>query len=167
MASKPIPVAIGLGSNLGNRALNLNAAIYHLAQEALQNVNCSSFYNYDPVDCPPNSPRFLNAALTATTQYPAIYLLKVCKKIEKIMGRTQNYGYHENRIIDIDILTFGDLSITTESLTIPHPELTHREFVLRPLSEIAPNWTIKPHGKTITAHLYNLIDQKAISWDDK
>ena len=156
VVTTPIPVALALGSNLGNRAQNLEKAIEHLTHDIVQNLVTSSFYYFAPVDCPPKSPIFLNAALTGTTRYSAFDLLKRCQNIERELGRPAVHGYHENRTIDIDILIYGDMSLTSDRLTIPHPELTRREFVLKPLSEIAPTWPVGAEGKPVKAHLHNL-----------
>ena len=156
MVSKPTSVALSLGSNLGDKEQNLRDAVEYLSKELLQDVDVSSFYRFGPVDCVPHTPTFLNAVVKGKTWYHANDLLTACQEIEVRMGRPRLHGYHESRIIDIDILLFGDLQLNTNTLKIPHPEMTQREFVLKPLSEIAPNWIIKPGNKPVRDYLRRL-----------
>ena len=127
-------VYLSLGSNLGNRWANLEDAISKLGQ--LGNViSVSSFYETEPVEVT-SQPWFLNCAVKLDTEKMPKQLLKGILDLEREMGRkrTQNKG---PRAIDIDILLFGNSIVETESLTIPHPALHERRFVLEPLAEIA------------------------------
>jgi len=131
----PTRVYLSLGSNLGDRAANLRHAIAELErQESIAAV--SSFYETEPVELT-SQPWFLNCAVAVDTKSNPDELLQYLLTIEKHMGRerTQPKG---PRIIDIDILLFGNAVVKLPGLTIPHPALHHRRFVLAPLAEIAP-----------------------------
>ena len=129
-------VYLSLGSNVGDRAANLNSAIEQL--QALGKIEeVSSFYETEPVEVE-NQPWFLNCAVKLDTEKMPKQLLAGILDVEQEMGRrrTQKKG---PRAIDIDILLFGNSIIDTKGLTIPHPALHERRFVLEPLAEIAPD----------------------------
>jgi len=128
-------VYLSLGSNLGDRAANLNHAIALLAQLG-EVVAVSSFYETEPVEVSAQ-PWFLNCAVKLDTERMPKQLLAGILEIEQDMGRrrTQKNG---PRTIDLDILLFGNSIIETQGLTVPHPAMHERRFVLEPLSEIAP-----------------------------
>ena len=129
-------VYISLGSNVGDRAANLNSAIEQL--QALGKIEkVSSFYETEPVEVE-NQPWFLNCAVKLDTEKMPKQLLAGILDVEQEMGRrrTQKKG---PRAIDIDILLFGNSIIDTKGLTIPHPAMHERRFVLEPLAEIAPD----------------------------
>ena len=127
-------VYLSLGSNLGDRAANLNTAITRLAALG-EVVGVSSFYETEPVGVTAQ-PWFLNCAVKLDTEKMPRQLLAGVLDIEQGMGRrrTQNKG---PRSIDIDILLFGTSIVEIKGLTIPHPALHERRFVLEPLAEIA------------------------------
>ena len=126
---------LSLGSNVGDRAANLNAAIARLGELGAV-VAVSSFYETEPVELAAQ-PWFLNCAVTLDTEKMPKQLLAGILDIEQGMGRrrVQTKG---PRSIDIDILLFGSSVVDTKGLTIPHPALHERRFVLEPLAEIAP-----------------------------
>lgn len=128
-------VYLSLGSNLGNRSANLENAISRLSQLG-KVVAVSSFYETEPVEVT-TQPWFQNCAVKLDTEKMPKQLLKGVLDLEREMGRrrTQNKG---PRNIDIDILLFGKSIVETKGLTIPHPALHERRFVLEPLAEIAP-----------------------------
>jgi len=128
-------VYLSLGSNVGDRAANLNAAIERLRTLA-EVVAVSSFYETQPVEFT-DQPWFLNCALKLGTEKMPRQLLAGILDVEQQMGRrrTQKKG---PRTIDIDILLFGSSVIDTKGLTVPHPAMHDRRFVLEPLAEIAP-----------------------------
>jgi 2-amino-4-hydroxy-6-hydroxymethyldihydropteridine diphosphokinase len=136
---------LGLGSNLGERRDNLERALTFLSQR-LRLEKVSSIYDSEPVGNI-NQPRFLNLACQMTTTLPPAGLLALAKGIEAKMGRTGGSG--APRIIDIDILFYGNQVITTPELVIPHPRLPERAFVLVPLVEIAPELVHPVNGKTV------------------
>jgi 2-amino-4-hydroxy-6-hydroxymethyldihydropteridine diphosphokinase len=128
-------VYLSLGSNLGDRAANLRTGLEKLAEFGTV-VAVSSFYETEPVELAAQ-PWFLNCAAKLDTEKMPRQLIAGILSIEKSMGRqrTQKNG---PRIIDIDILLFGASTIDISSLTVPHPRLHERRFVLEPLVEIAP-----------------------------
>jgi 2-amino-4-hydroxy-6-hydroxymethyldihydropteridine diphosphokinase len=128
-------VYLSLGSNLGDREANLKLAIQRLSVVGPV-IAVSSFYETEPVEFT-DQPWFLNCAVALETGKTPRQLLKALLGVEQAMGRrrTQDKG---PRNIDIDILLFGDSVVDTKGLTIPHPALHERRFVLEPLAEIAP-----------------------------
>lgn len=128
---------LGLGSNLGDRFRNISEAIRRLAgREDIVVKDASSVYETEPVG-DPSQPKYLNAAIRVETKLEAKKLLKVCLAVEREMGRVRHERW-ESRIIDIDLLFYGSEVLSTRELTLPHPLLHEREFVLRPLADIAP-----------------------------
>ncbi|MBR4160324.1 MAG: 2-amino-4-hydroxy-6-hydroxymethyldihydropteridine diphosphokinase [Bacteroidaceae bacterium] len=133
---------LGLGSNLGNREANIRRALA-LIDERLGSVyRVSSLVETEPVDfCSPH--RFLNAVCLVHTMMSPEACLRETQKIERDLGRTQKSTLvdgelcHYDRIIDIDLLTYDDLHVTTPELTLPHPRMKERDFVMRPLEEIS------------------------------
>lgn len=129
-------VYLSLGSNLGDRAANLQTAIAQL--DSLGKVEAvSSFYETEPVELTAQ-PWFLNCALKLDTEKMPRQLIAGILALERRMGR-QRKQKNGPRIIDIDILLFGSSIIDLPSLTVPHPKMHERRFVLEPLAEIAPD----------------------------
>ena len=130
-------VFLSLGSNIGDRAANLNAAIEALPSAGVQVRKASAFYETEPVDYLQQD-WFLNCVVKGETQLPAGTLLPKLREIEMRMGSKKAIAKGP-RILDIDILLYGDETIATPELQVPHPRMTQRRFVLVPLAEIAPN----------------------------
>lgn len=130
-------VFLGLGSNLGDREANLRRAVELLPTYGVTVVEQSPVYDTAPVDTPPGSGRFLNAVCRVETSLPPQGLLRAIKGLESALGRLSG-PRNAPRSIDIDILLYGDEVIDTPELTVPHPRFATRAFVLRPLSDIAP-----------------------------
>jgi 2-amino-4-hydroxy-6-hydroxymethyldihydropteridine diphosphokinase len=126
---------LSLGSNLGNREDNLDMALKLLSQR-MRMGKVSSIYDTEPIGNTAQ-PRFLNLACEVFTHLSPEGLLALAKGIEGKMGRRGKSG--QPRTIDIDILLYGDKVIETPDLTIPHPGMVERSFVLVPLAEIAPD----------------------------
>jgi 2-amino-4-hydroxy-6-hydroxymethyldihydropteridine diphosphokinase len=135
-AMPPSIVHLALGSNLGDRAANLREAARRLG-EAVRVVKVSSFHETEPVGGPPGQPRFLNAALEIETAFTPIRLLECTHGIEAAMGRKPGPRWGP-RLIDVDILLFESTVMESAELTLPHPRMHERRFVLAPLAEIAP-----------------------------
>lgn len=144
--------AIALGSNLdsslGSREANLREAVRRVG--ALGEVRAvSSFYDTEPVGYM-NQPRFLNGALLLATDLPPENLMRELLAIERAMGRDRTNAKSKGpRIIDLDLLLYEDAVIETDDLTLPHPAMHEREFVLRPLAEIAPQLRHPVLGVTV------------------
>jgi endonuclease III/2-amino-4-hydroxy-6-hydroxymethyldihydropteridine diphosphokinase len=147
----PTCVALGLGANLGDPAATFRRAIAELRNAGLTDVRVSGLYRTDPVDCPPGTPAFTNAALTGGWHGTVRELLNVCKGIEVQMGRPARHGRNQSRTLDLDILMFGNERRQDADLTLPHPQLDDRLFVLAPLAEIAPDWRIPPPHRVAAA----------------
>mgnify|MGYP002573325078 FL=1 len=130
---------LALGTNIGNKRRNMITAAALLAERVGDVLALSGFYETEPWGFQSEN-TFLNAALQLDTSLTPLELLKATQEIEIEMGRTQksNGAYHD-RIIDIDILLYEDLVLQTPELTLPHPLMHERLFVMEPLAEIAPN----------------------------
>lgn len=132
---KKVEIYLGLGSNLGDRMGNLTSAVQHLSRKiAIKKL--SSVYETAPMYVK-DQPLFLNAVLSATTVLDPPELLHFIKSVEAKLGRQPSYR-NAPRLIDIDILFYSNQVIVTPELTIPHPRIAERAFVLVPLVEIAP-----------------------------
>ena len=153
--NEPVRVYLSLGSNLGNRQENLDRALKLLA-ERMRLGKVSSIYDTEAVG-PVTQPRFLNLAAEAFTHLKPEGLLALVKGIEQKMGRYSKTG--QPRIIDIDIIFYGDQTVNTEDLTIPHPEMEKRSFVLIPLAEIAPE-AVHPVLKKTVRELNKAVKEK-------
>ncbi len=130
-----VTVYLALGSNLGDRVGNLRSAVGHLSQK-LTVKQVSSVYETEPVYFK-EQPLYLNAALSAMTKLDPFQLLRFVKSVETGLGRQPGFR-NAPRTIDIDILFYGDRIIESPGLTVPHPGIAERAFVLAPLAEIAP-----------------------------
>ena len=129
-------VYIGIGSNLGNRQKNCCRAIELLEKKGIVVKKISSVYDTEPWGVT-DQPRFINIAIEVETKLEPYHLLRALKDIEKEIGRGETFKWGP-RIIDMDILLFDDLFLQDNSLQIPHPLMHKRDFVLKPLCEIAP-----------------------------
>ncbi len=130
---------LGLGTNLGNKDENLNGAVEYIRERVGRIDSLSAFYVTEPWGFKSEN-SFLNAVCSVATDISPIELLYITKEIEKEMGRNKKSvdKIYSDRIIDIDILLYDDLIMQSEELTIPHPIMTERDFVMIPLAEIAP-----------------------------
>lgn len=129
-------VFLGLGSNMGDRKANILTALDLCFAQGMRMIKTSRLIETDPVGGPLQR-KFFNAAACVETDLPPHDLLAFCKRIEKDMGRTSD-GKNTPRPIDIDILLYNNDRIVTPTLTIPHPRMWERDFVMRPLREIVP-----------------------------
>ena len=143
---------LGLGSNVGERAAHLGAAIELLGEHGVEVEAVSSVYETEPVGEILDQPDFLNAAIRIRTELEPEELLDVCKAIEVERGRMLGGSRHGPRPLDIDLLLVGDLELRTERLTLPHPQLTTRRFVLEPLLELDPELAL-PDGTRLAEAL--------------
>jgi 2-amino-4-hydroxy-6-hydroxymethyldihydropteridine diphosphokinase len=139
-------IALGLGSNVGDRKDYINRAIEALSKE-ISSIKVSGIYKTKAWG-DENQADFLNACMIAETDKSPEDLLDIIKQIESDLGRTKTHHWGP-REIDIDILLYDDKKLSSQRLTIPHPQLADRAFVLVPLAKIAPD-LIEPNlGKTI------------------
>lgn len=143
---------IGIGSNVGDRMLFVRRAVEELADSSGVTVDAvSSLYETDPVGGPPQR-SFVNLVTRVITDLDARSLLELCKSIERKLGREPDEIRWGPRIIDLDVLTFGDDKISEPDLEIPHPRMRERNFVLVPLLEIDPDAT-DPWGERYSLSL--------------
>jgi len=131
-----ITIYLALGSNIGDRETNLRQAIGLIGESGIRITEISSFYETEPVDYLDQA-WFLNAVLEAHTALPATQLLATLRNIESAMGSKKAFAKGP-RLIDLDILLYGNDIIASPDLQVPHPRMLHRNFVLVPLAEIAP-----------------------------
>lgn len=151
---------IALGSNLGDRAGNLLAALNGLKKIAAsdQPVLAAPLYETAPVGCPDDSPAFLNTVVEIDWVGEPLDLLAQTRALESRLGRTPNPVRNAPRIIDIDILYCGDATVDHPDLILPHPRMTERLFVLMPLSEIRPDSIFS--GIPITSVIRDLVSDE-------
>lgn len=133
-------VYLGLGANLGDKEANLKAAVEEINKRVGEVTSLSAFYITEPWGFVSES-SFLNAVCCVSTSLSPFELLTVTQDIERMIGRLKKSvnGIYSDRLIDIDILLYDDLQLTTPELTIPHPLMLERTFVMTPLAEIAPD----------------------------
>jgi 2-amino-4-hydroxy-6-hydroxymethyldihydropteridine diphosphokinase len=146
-------VFLALGSNLGDRESNLMKVLRILgSMEGFELINVSPIYISEPVEMDQATPSFLNMVVKGQFCYTPLELLNNLEEIERKLGRTNKGGY-QPRPIDIDILLFGDEIIKSERLTVPHPKMNKRVFVLTPLLQVAPDLTHPVSGKRFDHYL--------------
>jgi len=146
---------LGLGSNVGDRRTNLQATVESLWTHDVVVLASSSVYETEPVGEILDQADFLNGAIRIRTSLEPEALLDVCKEIEAEHGRAFGGPRHGPRPIDIDLLLLGELEMSTDRLTLPHPEVTSRRFVLLPLLELDPDLRL-PDGTELRAALDGL-----------
>ncbi len=127
---------LGLGSNVGDRRAQLQAAVDALPAHGVRPLRSSSTYDTDPVGEVLDQPSFLNAALEVETDHGPEGLLDACKTVERELGRVPGGVRHGPRPIDVDVLLLGGLEHRSERLRLPHPQVLSRRFVLVPLLEL-------------------------------
>ncbi len=141
---------IGLGSNLGDRLQNIIDALVCLAQDpCIQVLAKSAFYESAPFatqgDPPADGPNYVNAAAKISTAYSPFDLMRILLDIEHIFSRTRSYK-NAPRTLDLDLLCYEDVVLNTPELTLPHPRIIERNFVVQPLLCLEPNMVLAPWG---------------------
>jgi 2-amino-4-hydroxy-6-hydroxymethyldihydropteridine diphosphokinase len=144
-----------LGSNVGDRESHLRAAVELLRERGIEVEAVSSTYETEPVGEVLDQPDFLNAAIRIRTELEPEELLDLCKQIEAERGRVLDAPHHSPRPLDVDVLLLGEIELRTDRLTLPHPEVTSRRFVLAPLLELDPDLTL-PDGTRLAEALAGL-----------
>ena len=152
---------LGLGSNVGDREEHLRAAVRLLREHGVEVEAVSSLYETEPTGEILDQPDFLNAAARIRTELEPEPLLDLCKAIEVEQGRMFGGPRHGPRPLDVDLLLLGDLTLETERLTLPHPEVTSRRFVLVPLLELDPELAL-PDGTRLADALAALPEGEVV-----
>jgi len=140
---------LGVGSNVGDRRAELQAAVDALAGEGIRPLASSSTYDTDPVGEVFEQPSFLNACVRVETELGPLELLDAVKRLERELGRSSGGERHGPRAIDIDVLLLGDLELADERMTLPHEQLLNRRFVLIPALELDFD-TAVPDGRRLS-----------------
>jgi 2-amino-4-hydroxy-6-hydroxymethyldihydropteridine diphosphokinase len=155
---------LGLGSNVGDRRVNLQATVESLWAHDVVVLVSSSVYETEPVGEVLEQRPFYNACLRIETSLKPERLLDACKAVERAFGRAQagedGYVRHGPRAIDVDVLLLGEMTYASDRLTLPHREVTTRRFVLVPLLELAPELEVPGRGRAADA--LELIDGQEI-----
>ena len=148
-----LPVGIALGSNLGDRAAEIEAGFAFLRTLAADGrVDRSTLFETAPVDCPPGSPAFLNAVAEIQVdpaELPPEELLQSPAGVRREEGARPQHVRNSARPLDLDILYYGDRIVRTPGLAIPHPRLTERRFVLEPLARLRPDLVLPGQGRSV------------------
>jgi 2-amino-4-hydroxy-6-hydroxymethyldihydropteridine diphosphokinase len=154
---------LGLGSNLGDRRAQLQAAVDALAGAGVVPTACSSTYDTDPVGEVPEQPSFLNACVLVQTALEPLELLGEVKRLERELGRREDGLRHGPRAIDIDILLLGELELADERMRLPHEQLLSRRFVLIPALEL--DFSLRaPSGERLSEALAALAVDEGVRW---
>jgi 2-amino-4-hydroxy-6-hydroxymethyldihydropteridine diphosphokinase len=155
---------LGLGSNVGERRAQLQAAVDALGGAGVEVLASSSVYDTDPVGELLDQPSFLNACLRVRTALQPLDLLDAVKAIERELGRAAGGPRHGPRAIDIDILLLGDLRLQEQRMTLPHAQVLTRRFVLIPLLELDFELRV-PNGEALAEALAALAPWEGVRWD--
>jgi 2-amino-4-hydroxy-6-hydroxymethyldihydropteridine diphosphokinase len=149
---------IALGSNLGDRLMNLSAARREIAKlpDTEPPILASAAYETEPVDCEPDAPAFLNAVVEVGYRGEAADLLTELRAIETKLGRPAEHARNVSRVVDLDLLYFGMLRATEPRLQLPHPRMHKRRFVLEPLAEIRADLVLPGQTATVAELLRTL-----------
>jgi 2-amino-4-hydroxy-6-hydroxymethyldihydropteridine diphosphokinase len=149
---------VAVGSNLGERLANLRNARKDIAAVSgvLPPMRSSAIYETEPVGCEKGAGKFFNAAIEFGFAGEAEDLLRSLAAIEKLLGRSGTHARNVSRTIDLDLLYFGELEVETAELQLPHPRITEREFVLRPLADIRPDLVLPRQTESVGALLLQL-----------
>ena len=160
MPAEIVTAHLSAGSNLGKRQTNLNQAISALGEGGAIPKRISSIFETEPLGFP-DQPWFLNIAIEVETSLSPRALLELCRKTEDALGRVRTFQ-NAPRILDLDILLYGDLILDEPGLTIPHPRMANRRFVLEPLMQIAPEVRHPVEKKTVRSLLETCPDSSKV-----
>ncbi|MHB8234476.1 MAG: 2-amino-4-hydroxy-6-hydroxymethyldihydropteridine diphosphokinase [Solirubrobacteraceae bacterium] len=153
---------LGLGSNVGERRMQLQAAVEAMPDAGIMPLACSSTYDTDPVGEVLDQPSFLNACVSVETALEPLELLDAAKAIERELGRREGVR-HGPRAIDIDVLLLGDVELEHERMTLPHEQLLSRRFVLIPALELDFE-LIVPDGRRLSDALAAMALHEGVRW---
>ena len=148
-------IAVMLGGDLPETPAAMAAALAKFSDAGVTGLRHSRAFRSAPVDCVPGTPDFWDMAVTGRWSGSPEELLRLCQRMEREAGRPENHSSREARVLDCDIILFGNAEMRTPKLTIPHPRARGRRFVLEPLAEIAPEMRF-PDGVTVREALAEL-----------
>ncbi|MBM3903119.1 MAG: 2-amino-4-hydroxy-6-hydroxymethyldihydropteridine diphosphokinase [Verrucomicrobia bacterium] len=151
MTSQAVDILIALGANLGEPEAQLREAFDELRGLSSTPLRTSSLWSSTPDNCPPGSPRFVNAVAIATPfpgDTPESWLDRL-QALERQAGRRPKVVLNEARPLDLDLIAWGDLILESPRLVLPHPRAHQRRFVLAPLAELVPHRVLIGHGRTV------------------
>ena len=151
-------VGVALGSNLGDRIEHLRSGFRWLGTISMEPVLYSHVYETAPIGCPQGSPFFLNAVCELATDKDVFELFQQMRDFERQRGRPVVYAKNASRPLDLDLLYAGDLVVETEELTLPHPRMCERRFVLQPLCDIRPDLALTGQTCAVSKLLASLKD---------
>ncbi len=154
---------LGLGSNVGERRANLQAAVDAMPRAGVRVLACSSTYDTDPVGEVLDQPSFLNACARVATALEPLELLDAVKQLERELGRAPGGRRHGPRAIDIDVLMLDGVQLRDERMTLPHEQLLSRRFVLVPALELDLELTT-PDGRRLSDALQTLPTDEGVRW---
>jgi 2-amino-4-hydroxy-6-hydroxymethyldihydropteridine diphosphokinase len=154
-------VFVALGTNLGDREKNLARGVAGLAERGVRVTRASSVYETEPVGGPAQG-AYLNAVVQADTMLDAAAVLASCLDVERAVGRKRGVA-NAPRTLDLDLLLYGSLVVRTKGLTVPHPRMHERRFVLAPLMEIAPDARHPVLGLTVAEMSALCPDRSAVA----
>ncbi|MES2308756.1 MAG: 2-amino-4-hydroxy-6-hydroxymethyldihydropteridine diphosphokinase [Verrucomicrobiota bacterium] len=160
LKATPIQVVIALGSNLGDRGDLIREGFDFLSHSFAEEgtFKSSSILETEPVDCPPGSPRFLNAVALFKTVHSVRSILEKCQAFEKEKGRPSIRETNAPRPLDLDLIAYGNEIYSDPDLQLPHPRATQRRFVLAPLVELMPELILPLQTKSVKVLLDELQD---------
>ena len=143
-------VYLGIGSNIGDKEINIFTAIAALdVRDEIIVKRTASVYETEPM-YNTDQPTFFNTVVELETTLLPESMLQVCQGIELMLGRPQNHKKNEPRVIDLDILAYETKSVDIINLKIPHPQLFARKFVLVPWAEISPDFMVQDYGRSVS-----------------
>lgn len=148
-------LGIALGANLGDRLANLRFGREQLVAQFGPAISAPVFET-EPVNCPPNSPAFLNTVIELECDLQPEEILAITQRVENDAGRSDSKISNAPRQLDVDLLYLGETELNTTELTLPHPRLQLRKFVLNPLADICPDLILPNQSKTIRQLLTDL-----------
>jgi 2-amino-4-hydroxy-6-hydroxymethyldihydropteridine diphosphokinase len=156
---------VSLGSNLGDSRKTISDAMARLQNFSDEPILKSSLWQTSPVNCPADSPKFVNAAVALVPREDETpeSLLEKLRELEKEFGRSQKKILNEPRPLDLDLIAFGNETRNSSELILPHPRAHERRFVLQPLNEIAPDFILTGQGKTVSQLLAGLRNHEIVT----
>lgn len=156
---------VALGSNLGKSARIIRRVMERLQRFSVQPILKSSLYETTPMDCPPDSPKFMNAVVGFVPRKDETpeSLLKKLRELEIEFGRAPKKILNEPRPLDLDLIVFGNETRNSPELILPHPRAHLRKFVLQPLNEIAPELILPNQTKTVSQLLAEISSDEIIT----